>query len=179
VEFTVDTVAPGVTITQRPPERTTDKTPAFEFTATEPASFTCSIDGATPQFCSSPFVSPGLFDGIHVFEVTATDLAGNAGNAAAVFTVDTKRPQTFFAKHPRHTLRTRQRKARASFRFGSNEEGATFICKVDGGLLRFCDAALSRRFEAGRHIVLVKARDAVGNVDRSPAVFRFLVKRVG
>jgi hypothetical protein len=38
---------------------------------------------------------------------------------------------------------------------------------------------LSRRFDAGKHFVLVKARDAAGNIDRTPAVYRFRVKRVG
>jgi hypothetical protein len=104
---------------------------------------------------------------------------GNAGRASDSFTVDTRRPNTFFRKHPPHRIRTRHRKVRATFRFGSNESGVTFVCKVDRGLLRFCGAKLSRRFRVGKHFVLVKARDAAGNVDRTPAVFHFKVKRVG
>ena len=36
-----------------------------------------------------------------------------------------------------------------------------------------------RHEPAGRHVLKVRARDSAGNVDRSPAVFRFRAKRVG
>ena len=93
-------------------------------------------------------------------------------------TSDTKRPQTFFRKHPPRVIRTRGRKARAVFRFGSDEEGVTFVCRVDGGLPRFCAERLARRFSLGKHAVRVKAIDIAGNVDRTAAVYRFRVKRI-
>ena len=68
---------------------------------------------------------------------------------------------------------------RAKFRFKSNEPGVRFVCKVDRGLLRFCGSRFSRRFGAGRHVLKVRAGDRAGNVDRTPAVFRFRVKRIG
>ena len=102
--FVIDTVAPKVTITGKPQEKTTDDTPAFEFTATEPSSFTCSIDGASPQFCSTPFVAPPLSDGAHSFRITATDPAGNAGGASATFTLTGTTPKpsspSIPARHP-------------------------------------------------------------------------------
>jgi hypothetical protein len=177
VEFTVDTVAPSVTFTSRPPESTNDKTPTFAFISSESATYTCALDDFLPQPCDSPFTTPiPLADGPHTFEVVATDQVGNAGRASDAFAVDIRRPNTFFAGRPRRVIRTRSQKARATFRFGSNETGVTFICKVDGGLLRFCGSTLSRRFDPGKHFVLVKARDAAGNVDRTPAVFHFKVK---
>jgi hypothetical protein len=93
--------------------------------------------------------------------------------------VDTTRPNTFFLRHPPKVIRTSGLKARAAFRFGSNEEGVTFACRVDGGLPRFCAARLVRRFPLGRHTVRVKARDAAGNVDRTAAIYRFEVKQAG
>jgi subtilisin family serine protease len=179
----VESVAlpPKVTITRPPPAIDRERRPAIEFTANRPVTFSCSLDGAALEPCSSPFIPPvDLVDGGHSFEVTGTDIAGRVGTSGPIhFTIDTRRPNTFFAKHPRRVLRTRHRKVRATFRFGSNESGATFICKVDRGLLHFCGAKFSRRFHAGKHFVLVKARDAAGNVDRTPAVFHFKVKRVG
>lgn len=92
---------------------------------------------------------------------------------------DTTPPRTFFRKHPPSVIRTRHRKARAVFRFGSNEAGVTFACRIDGGLFRPCPARLARRFGIGRHTLRVVARDAAGNGDRTPAVFRFRVEQIG
>ena len=108
------------------------------------------------------------------------DLAGRVGISRTVtFIVDTVAPRTSFRRKPRRTLRTRTRRARAVFRFASNEPGSTFTCRVDGGLVRFCPQRLVRRFGVGRHVMRAMAVDAAGNVDRTPATFRFKVKQVG
>ncbi len=67
--------------------------------------------------------------------------------------------------------------ARLRFRFGSNQAGVTFLCKVDRTRFKRCGARFSRRFGRGRHVVRVKARGATGLVDGTPAVFRFRVVR--
>ena len=87
-----------------------------------------------------------------------------------------------------HLLRSSGRKrssapaadsAQVVFRFGSDEADVSFACRIDGGLFRPCPERLARRFSVGSHVVRVVARDAAGNGDRTPAVFRFRVKRVG
>ena len=65
------------------------------------------------------------------------------------------------------------------FRFLSNEPGSTFTCRIDGGLVRFCPKRLGRRFAVGRHVLRAMAVDGAGNVDKTPATFRFKVKQVG
>jgi hypothetical protein len=85
--------------------------------------------------------------------------------------------RTYLLWHPRRVIRTRHRRARAVFWFGSNEKPVTFICRVDGGLFRVCKRRFARRFGVGRHVLRVIARDAAGNFDRTPAVYRFRVKR--
>lgn len=87
-------------------------------------------------------------------------------------------PRTFFLLHPGKLVRTRHASVRAVFRFGSNDPEASFACKVDTGLARFCGSRLVGRFDLGSHVVWVKARDAAGNVDRTPAVYRFRVKEI-
>jgi hypothetical protein len=76
-----DTTAPDTTITAGSPAVTDDRTPAFEFTSTEPqSSFECRIDGGPWEPCSSPATTAELTDGDqgeHVFDVRATDLVGN------------------------------------------------------------------------------------------------------
>lgn len=84
-------------------------------------------------------------------------------------------PSTSITKHPRATVKTRGGSARLVFRFGSNQAGVTFLCKVDKAAFKPCGARLARRFKLGRHVVKVKARGATGLVDPTPAIFRFRV----
>jgi hypothetical protein len=87
-------------------------------------------------------------------------------------------PATAFAKHPKSRLRIRGAKVRLTFRFSSDQSGVTFFCKVDKAPFRASGAKLTRTFKPGRHVVKVKARNAAGLVDATPAVFRFRVERV-
>jgi subtilisin family serine protease len=84
-------------------------------------------------------------------------------------------PQTRIVKRPPATVRTRSRAVRLVFRFGSNQTGATFLCKVDRGPYRACLSRFARRYTPGRHVLRVKARGAGGLLDPTPAVFRFRV----
>lgn len=181
LQITVDRTTLAVSITSRPAQITNDRTPSFGFAANEPVAFSCSLDAAPLAPCNSPFVPPQpLADGLHGFAVRGVDAAGRAATSETVyFTVDTTPPRTFFAGHPAHKVRTRTARARALFRFRSNEDGALFVCRIDTDLFRFCPTRLARRFKAGRHTVRVKAVDQAGNTDPTPAVFHFQVKRVG
>jgi subtilisin family serine protease len=88
-------------------------------------------------------------------------------------------PGTFLLRRPPKVLRTRAETARAVFRFGANESGAVFLCKLDRRPFRLCRPRTVWRLGPGRHVLRVKARDAVGNTDRTPAIYRFRVERVG
>ena len=68
--------APDTTITDGPPDSTPSKDASFSFTATEPASFQCSLDGGAPAPCGVPQTYSGLSNGVHSFSVFATDLSG-------------------------------------------------------------------------------------------------------
>jgi len=87
-------------------------------------------------------------------------------------------PRTFIRSHPAKLIRTRSRTVRVVFRFGSDESPVTFACRIDGGLFRPCSERLVRRFGIGMHSVRVIASDTSGNGDRSPAAYRFRVKRI-
>ena len=95
--FTVDTVAPDTTITSGPSAggNTSDTTPAFGFTSSEPnSSFECKVDAGAFAPCTSPHTLAPLTDGQHTFRVRATDPAGNQDPSPAerIFTVDANPP---------------------------------------------------------------------------------------
>jgi hypothetical protein len=177
VSFEIDTKAPSPAITESPPALSNDPRPSFAFLAGEPVSFVCSIDGEVPEPCASPFeVSYRLADGSHGFEVVATDLAGNSGRATATFAIDATPPQTFISSHPRKFIRASKRGIIGVLRFRANESNVVLACKIDRGLWHFCRTRIRRRFKPGRHTITVKAQDEAGNVDPTPAVYRFVVR---
>lgn len=60
------------------------------FTTDDPdARFTCSVDGAAPEYCSPsiPFAVEGLTDLAHSVTVNATDSVGNTNSATSFFSV--------------------------------------------------------------------------------------------
>jgi hypothetical protein len=96
--FTVisDTTPPDTTITSGPPATTTSSSATFQFAASEPSTFECSLDGAAFAACSSPATYTGLAPGSHTFGVRATDTAGNTDPTPAQqnWTVHTNTPPT-------------------------------------------------------------------------------------
>jgi hypothetical protein len=75
-----DDTAPQTTLESGPAPRTV---PVFVFTADEPATFECSLDGGSFESCVSPMRYDDLNAGWHTFAVRATDLAGNVDPSPA------------------------------------------------------------------------------------------------
>ncbi len=90
---------------------------------------------------------------------------------------DNEAPSTFLKQRPGKVIRVRRASARGVFVFGSNDRGAIFLCRVDRGRFRPCPARFTRSFPLGPHVLRVKARDAAGNTDPTPAIYRFQVKQ--
>lgn len=174
-------LAPTVTVTKWPPALSRERRPTIEFIASRPVAFGCSLDGGGPIPCSSPFRVPSnLADGRHTFRLTGVDAGGRLGSSPVLsFRIDTRAPRTRIVKHPPKVVWTRQRRAKAVFRFRASDGSAKFVCRVDHGRGRTCDKRLVVKLKPGGHRVFAKAVDAAGNVDPTPAVFRFAVKRVG
>jgi Subtilase family len=85
------------------------------------------------------------------------------------------RPRTLLLQHPPKLIRTRQSKAKALFRFGSDQAGVTFLCRVDGEPFHACPPKLVKRLRPGPHVLRVMARNTNGSTDRTPVVYRFRV----
>lgn len=172
---------PLLSVTKAAEPVSRNRRPTFEFSANRPVAFSCSVDGSTPQLCTSPYALPfNLADGQHGFAVTAVDRGGHSASSGVIdFRVDTRPPRTRIVKHPRKLIRTHRRQVRLHFLFRASEPESIFVCKVDHGFLRFCGPNFSRRFAVGKHVLVVRARDAAGNVQRKATVFHFRVKRIG
>ena len=69
-------------------------------------------------------------------------------------------------------------KRKATFRFGSGEKGSSSLCKLDKKQYKPCTSPKTyKKLKRGKHVFRVKARDKAGNVDRTPIVKRFKIKR--
>jgi hypothetical protein len=80
---------------------------------------------------------------------------------------DTTPPNTRLTASP--SRRTRAHRAR--FRFASTEAGSRFQCKLDRRRWTACRSPRAYvRLKRGVHVFRVRARDAAGNTDPSPAV---------
>nr|MDQ3724780.1 hypothetical protein [Actinomycetota bacterium] len=86
-------------------------------------------------------------------------------------TPDVTPPVTSIAKR-----KIKPGKRTAKFWLASSEVGNTFLCRLDGRKFAPCGAVKSyKNLKPGRHVFKVKAVDAAGNVDATPAVARFKV----
>ena len=175
--FTLDTVAPNLSIDSGPSGPTTNPSPSFGFTAEGGSTVSCSIDTGTPSFgaCSGAGThSPAapLADDAYTFRVRATDAAGNQTTQTQAFSVDTQPPNTTVDSGPSGLTNN----ASPSFGFSSSEGGSTFECKLDSGSFEACSSpkAYSGLGE-GAHSFEVRATDPVGNTDASPATRNFTV----
>jgi Subtilase family len=172
--------APTVTITKGPKPLGNESRPTFEFTSNRPVAFTCQVDGGTPQRCASPFVVPTVLgDGGHGFVVTATDAQGRSGASGVFsFTVDTKAPITKIVGHPKKVVKTTKRNVVVHFKLKANESPITFYCQIDKEPLRICTKQFHGRFDKGKHVLRVRARDEAGNLATKQAVYKFRVREL-
>jgi hypothetical protein len=91
--WTVETTGPITTITSGPSDPSADASATFSFSADEPSTFACAVDGGSAEPCSSPITYSGLAEGPHSFSVQATDEAGNTGAPTTwSWTVDSTPP---------------------------------------------------------------------------------------
>ncbi|HEU4322772.1 MAG TPA: Ig-like domain-containing protein [Roseiflexaceae bacterium] len=178
----IDTTGPTVTINTGPTNPTNSTSANFTFSATDGtgtgvAAFSCSLDGALFSACTSPQPFTGLADGSHTFRVRAIDNAGNTG-AIASFTwvIDTVPPETTITANPTAVSNS----STATFQFTGNTLGGTaiasFECQLDGGGFAACvSPRVYSGLADGSHTFEVRAIDAAGNVDATPAIFIWVV----
>jgi len=175
--WAVDTVHPVVTLSDKPPLLTNQTTASFSFSSNKPNSnYQCKLDGGSFGSCTSPRLYTGLGDGPHTFSVRAAAL-GNLGlTTQYTWTIDTVAPNTVITTTPPASSTS----GSANFTFTSTEVGSTFACGLDAGGTTSCESP--KTFSGlgdGSHTFRVKAVDAAGNVDTSPATYSWQISDVG
>jgi large repetitive protein len=188
---------PETTITSGPPGSTTETSASFSFSADEPATFECRLDSGSYEPCTPPKSYVGLAVGGRTFEVRAIDAAGNRDQTPATHAwtitapivvqppppppidppsppidpppppADMTPPETVITSAPMNFSFS----TAASFSFVSTEDGSTFECRLDEGAFEPCTSPKTYTGLAyGPHRFEVRARDAAGNVDETPAI---------
>jgi subtilisin-like proprotein convertase family protein len=174
-----DTTPPQTTIDSGPPASTTSTTATFTFSASEAGStFQCSLDSAPFGACVSPAVYTSLTVAAHTFAVRATDLSGNtdatpASYAWTILPPDTTPPSTTITSAPAATTVS----TGATFEFSSNESGSSFECSLDGAAFAACTSPrVYSGLSDGAHTFAVRAIDAAGNTDPTPATHAWTIE---
>ena len=85
---------------------------------------------------------------------------------------DTTAPETTIASGPASPTSS----TAASFSFTSSESGSTFSCRLDSGSYLPCSSPASYTVAAGSHVFEVRATDAAGTTDATPAFWSWTVE---
>ena len=169
-----DTTPPDTTITSGPSGTVSATSATFAFSSTEAgSSFECRLDGSSWSACTSPQSYSGLSFATHTFDVRATDTAGNIDPTPATQTwtisnapADVTPPDTTIDSGPAASTTSTS----ATFTFSASEAGSTFQCQLDGSLWSACSSPAGYSgLAVGAHTFQVRATDAAGNTDQTPA----------
>ncbi len=83
-------------------------------------------------------------------------------------------PETTILEFPENpTLETT-----AIFKFSSTKANSTFLCSLDDSEFVFCgEYAIFENLAVGEYILKVKAKDAFGNIDETPAEYSWMIEK--
>jgi DNA-directed RNA polymerase specialized sigma24 family protein len=163
-KWTVDTKPPETTVDSGPNGVSHKGAATFSVSSEAGASFECRLDGDEWGDCGP---ISGLEDGKHVLKARAKDRAGNADPTPAAWRwrVDLP-PDTTITGGPRGPAKATS----ATFQFSSNDSSASFQCRLDAGGWSACSSGKTySSLSQGQHTFRVRAKDANGTKDRSPA----------
>ena len=180
-----DAAFPTAFIEEGPTQSSTieDNTPTWRFSSSMPAAtFECRYDADAFASCPNPFTgAAALADGAHTLSMRARVGANVSPAIARTFTVDTG-TDTAITAGPAGGSSTAD--TTPTFEFSSPPDPtATFECKIDAAAFGPCSGPGNAHTPAvaltqGLHTFRVRATDAVGHVDASPAVRNFTVDTI-
>ena len=171
-EVKLDKTAPTTTV-DGPPAATNATSADLTFAGADALSgvkrLECKLDNGEYAACESPLQVSNLADGAHTLSVRAVDVADNvdATPATHTWTVDTVAPDTGMLTGPNGPTASKS----AAFTYQGDTLGGTAIagyeCRIDDGAWGACVDYTG--LAEGEHRFEVRAIDAAGNTDGSPA----------
>jgi hypothetical protein len=175
-----------------PPTLAATRTAVFRFRSKAGNQFRCELEGVRTWECGTPVGAndPTLYeervtvpaDGTWSFRVRArTGGFEDDTPAAHRWTVDTKPPETSITSGPTDGSVLSVGTATFGYATGDGEPTTTtFWCSVDGAAYAPCPGTLATLsgLGVGSHTFAVRARDAAGNNDPSPATRSWRVAAV-
>jgi hypothetical protein len=155
---------PQPAIFASPPPHAASATATFTFAAAGGAvAYECRIDELAAAPCESPAIHADLADGPHTFWVRSVDPTTRISSAetSQSWNVDTLAPDTSITGATGSEVR---------FASAPATDGDRFECRLDEGAWQACGSPRTIPSLAdGDHSFAVRAIDAVGNVDLTPA----------
>ncbi|WP_162425903.1 Ig-like domain-containing protein [Pontibacter pudoricolor] len=181
--WTVDTQSPGVPVVLAPEEGALLNKNKPTISGTAEAGTTVKVFEGSTQLGTATAAANGswsfvtgtaLTDGAHKLTAKATDAAGNtsAGSAIRSFTIDTKAPETTIVSGPPATTNSKS----AEFNLTSSENDVTYEASLDGAPFATVSNPITyNNLQDGTHTFRVRAIDAAGNTDTSPATHTWTI----
>lgn len=175
--WALDTSTPDTQLIDGPDGSVRSQIATFTFISPDAgagATFECSLDGAAFTTCVSPQTYENLDMGVHTFAVRVRDSVGNLDPTPATRTwlVDFTAPDTTLLSAPSGTISM----ASALFTFTASETEVTFECSLDSAAFATCTSPFNATdLEQGAHTFAVRATDAAGNQDSTPATASWTV----
>ena len=174
--WTTDITPPDTQLLSGPPELDNAVLAVFTFGGTDTAgavTFECSLDGAAFAACTSPHETP-VTDGTRSFAVRSRDAAGNLDPTPEMltWTVDTTAPDTMITAGPAQDSSSL---ASVVFEFESPEPGVSFECSKGAAAFTACVSGATFTYPNGPATFRVRAKDATGQIDPSPATRTWIV----
>jgi predicted lactoylglutathione lyase len=149
---------------------------SYAWTQTGGPAVSLSSDTAAKPTFTAPASAASLS-----FKLTVSDGKLSSSDSVLVTVVKKASPAVKVYKRPQTKLikaKILSAKRMATFRFsGSLGKGKlSFQCKLDGGKYKSCSSGKSyKHLKPGKHVLRVRAKDATGKVDLSPATKRFKI----
>lgn len=161
--WTIDTKDPVVSLNSHPPIMTSSTTAEFRFSGDEDnLDFECRLDTAAWEDCSSPEIYTGLSKSEHLFEVRATDQAGNISDVVSWNWDISDLPIVEILTHPNKISSSNS----ANFTFAP-EVGQTidsYTCQLDANAPVLCSSPINyNSLTDGEHIFRVQGTNGAGS----------------